>query len=164
MVENSLLKTDLFFMQQALKEAKKAFIEEEVPVGAVLVVENQVIARGHNQVETLKDATAHAEMLCLSAASEYFSNWRYEGATLYSTLEPCCMCAGALFSCRIKRLVWAAPDIRLGANGSFIDLFSLPHPMWRMEVTSGIEAEKSAALLKEFFQTKRKKYEDKSFD
>ncbi len=152
-------------MRLALKEAKRAFSQEEVPVGAILVVKEKVVARGCNQVELLQDATAHAEMLCLCSASGVLQNWRYETATLYSTLEPCAMCAGAMFSCRIKRLVWGAPDLRLGANGSFFDFFSLKHPMWKMEVTKGILKEESALLMKEFFLRRRKEkpYSSKSF-
>ena len=110
-------------MREALKEAKKAFEKDEVPVGAVLVHKNRIIARGHNQVELLQDATAHAEMICLSAGAEALGNWRLAETTLYCTLEPCCMCAGALLSARVTRLVWGAPDLRVGANGSWIDLF-----------------------------------------
>ena len=148
---------DIRFMREALKEAIKAYEKDEVPVGAVLVLDERIIAKGHNQVELLQDATAHAEMLCLTAGAAHLGNWRLSGATLYSTLEPCCMCAGALLSSRIKRLVWAAKDIRLGANGSWIDVFSHKHPMHEMEITSGVLEEESASLLKEFFQQTRKK-------
>ncbi len=148
---------DIHFMQAALKEAKKAFSEGEVPVGSVLVVEDTIVAKGRNQVELLQDATAHAEMLCLSSASSYFQDWRYEGATLYSTLEPCPMCAGALFSCRVKRVVWGAPDIRLGANGSFIDLFSMKHPMWKIEIEGFVLEAEASFLMKEFFYQRREK-------
>src|SRR5690349_17856605 len=106
---------DLIFMREALKEAQKAFEADEVPVGAVLVRENQVIARGHNQVELLQDPTAHAEMICLTAGAAVLSNWRLAKTTLYCTLEPCPMCAGAILASRIERLIWAAPDLRLGA-------------------------------------------------
>lgn len=153
----NFLDQDLFFMQEALKMAKRAAREEEVPVGAVLVREGRIVARGYNQVEMLKDATAHAEMLCLTAGSEALGDWRLEGATLYSTLEPCAMCAGAMHSCRITRLVWAAPDIRMGANGSWVNLFSQKHPMHAIEVRSGILEEEAALLMKEFFQKVRKR-------
>lgn len=150
---------DRFFMKRALEEASYAFENEEVPVGAVLVVEDKIVAKGRNQVESLKDATAHAEMLCLSSASEHFNDWRYKGATLYTTLEPCPMCAGAIFACRIKRVVWGAPDLRLGANGSFCDLFSLKHPMCSVEVSKQVLLEESAYLMQSFFQKRRKKNE-----
>jgi tRNA(adenine34) deaminase len=154
---NTLAEQDVVFMREALKMAKKAFAADEVPVGAVLVHEGKVIARGHNQVELLQDATAHAEMLCLGAGASVLENWRLTGATLYCTLEPCCMCAGAMLSSRIDRLVWAAPDIRLGANGSWIDVFAEKHPMHTIEVVSGVLEAESADLMRQFFQKARKK-------
>lgn len=147
--------TDITFMQEALKEARKAYQEGEVPVGAVLVSNGRVIARGHNQVELLKDATAHAEMLCIGSGAAVLENWRLLDTTLYCTIEPCCMCAGALFLSRVKRLVWGAPDVRHGANGSFCDLFALKHPTHSIEVTSGVLAEISGALIQEFFRERR---------
>lgn len=144
-------------MREALKEAKKALAQDEVPVGAVLVHAGKIIARGHNQVELLHDATAHAEMLCLTAGASVLENWRLTDATLYCTLEPCCMCAGAMLSSRLTRLVWGAPDIRLGANGSWIDVFAKKHPMHELQITSGVLQEESALLLREFFQTTRSK-------
>lgn len=155
----SPLERDLYFMKEALKEAKKAYDEDEVPVGAVLVHKNKVIARGHNQVELLQDATAHAEMLCLTAGAEKLQNWRLSETTLYCTLEPCCMCAGALLSSRVERLVWAAPDVRLGANGSWIDVFQTKHPMHTLQITSRVLEAESADLLRRFFQEKRRKKE-----
>lgn len=148
---------DIHFMREALKEAKKAFEKEEVPVGAVLVKDGKVIARGHNQVELLQDATAHAEMLCITAGTTALENWRLADTTLYSTLEPCAMCAGAILSSRVKRLVWGAPDLRLGANGSWTDLFAIKHPMHSLEITPRILEEESAFLLKSFFEKMRKK-------
>jgi tRNA(adenine34) deaminase len=119
-------------------------------------LENKIIARGHNQVELLQDATAHAEIICMTAGASALSNWRLSDTTLYCTLEPCPMCAGAMLASRIKRLVWAAPDLRLGANGSWIDLFAKRHPMHAIEITSGILEEEAAALMRDFFQEKRK--------
>lgn len=147
--------TDSDFMQEALKEARKAYVAGEVPVGAVLVENHKVIARGHNQVELLKDATAHAEMLCIGSGAAALENWRLLDTTLYCTIEPCCMCAGALFLSRVKRLVWGAPDLRHGANGSFCDLFALKHPTHQIEVTSGILADQCGALIQEFFRERR---------
>lgn len=147
---------DFFFMQEALKEAKKAFESDEVPVGAVLVREGKIIARGHNQVELLQDATAHAEMLCITAAAEAIGNWRLSETTLYCTLEPCPMCAGALLAARIQRLVWGAPDLRLGANGSWIDLFACKHPMHAIAITPRVLEGEAALLMKNFFNKKRK--------
>ncbi|PIS02709.1 MAG: tRNA-specific adenosine deaminase [Chlamydiae bacterium CG10_big_fil_rev_8_21_14_0_10_42_34] len=150
------------FMREALKEAQKAFDRDEVPVGAVLVHNNRVIARGYNQVELLQDATAHAEMVCLSAGAESIGNWRLTDTTLYCTLEPCCMCAGALLASRVTRLVWGAPDLRVGANGSWIDLFSNQHPMHTLEITKGVLEAESAELMRSFFQKQRNKKNDLS--
>lgn len=143
------------FMQEAFKEAMKAFRAKEVPVGAVLVFEGKVIARGHNQVELLKDPTAHAEMLCLGGGAQALDNWRLLGTTLYCTIEPCAMCAGAMLLGRIKRLVWGAPDIRHGANGSWVDLFSKPHPMHTIEIASGVMAGECGMILTDFFRKRR---------
>lgn len=148
---------DELFMKEALKEARKAFDLDEVPVGAVLVKEGKIIARGHNQVELLQDATAHAELLCLTAGSAFLENWRLSDMTLYCTLEPCCMCAGALLNARIKRLVWGAPDLRVGANGSWMDLFKKEHPIHNLEVTAHILEAESADLMRTFFQKQRQK-------
>ena len=148
---------DAFFMREALKEAKKAFRAEEVPVGAVVVREGRIVARGYNQVELLKDATAHAEMLCMTSASHGVGNWRLLGMTLYCTLEPCAMCAGAMLLSRVKELVWGAPDIRQGAGGSWTDLFGLQHPCHRIEVRARVLEEECAALMREFFRLQREK-------
>lgn len=148
---------DEHFMREALKEARKAFERDEVPIGAVVVKDNRVIARGYNQVEMLRDATAHAEMLAIGAASNALENWRLLDTTLYCTLEPCTMCAGALFLSRVKRLVWGAPDIRQGANGSWIDIFVNKHPMHAIEIKSGVLAAESATLMQEFFEKCRKR-------
>ena len=145
------------WMGEALKEARKAFMREEVPVGTVAVVGGQLVARAYNQVELLRDATAHAEMLVLGMTSEYLANWRLLDATIYCTLEPCVMCAGALLNARVKRLVWGAPDLRQGANGSWVNLFAQRHPMHRLEVTSGVLAAEAAALMQEFFMRCRQR-------
>ncbi|HEU63879.1 MAG TPA: nucleoside deaminase [Chlamydiae bacterium] len=147
---------DKFFMFEALKEAKKAFDIDEVPVGCVLVHDNRIIARGHNQVEKLTDATAHAEMICLTSGSAHFNDWRLEDTTLYTTLEPCIMCAGAIINARVKRVVYSAKDLRVGANGSFIDVFKKKHPIHVVEIISGVLEEISSDLLREFFQKARK--------
>ena len=147
---------DNIFMMQAIKEAKKAYKKDEVPVGCVLVHDNKIIARAHNQVEMLKDPTAHAEMICITMGSSFFNNWRLEDTTLYTTLEPCTMCAGAIILARIKRLVWSAPDKRVGANGSFIDIFEKDHPIHNIEITKNVLEEYSSELMVEFFKTKRK--------
>lgn len=144
-------------MLEALKEAWKAFKTDEVPIGAVLVKDGHVIARGHNQIEMLKDATAHAEMLCLTAGEAAVDNWRLAGTVLYCTVEPCSMCAGAMLLTRLPALVWGAPDLRHGANGSWIDLFERDHPMHKVKVRSGVLKEQCAHLLRDFFQIQRRK-------
>ena len=144
------------FMLEAIKEALKAYRAKEVPAGAVLVKEGQIIARGYNQVEGLKDATAHAEILCIGAGSNALNNWRLEGTILYTTLEPCSMCAGALMLARVKELVWGAPDIRHGANGSFVDLLEgQKHPTHQISVRKNILEDPCQFLLREFFKGRR---------
>jgi tRNA(adenine34) deaminase len=151
------------FMLEALKQAWKAFLENEVPVGAVLVKQGEIISKGYNQVELLNDATAHAEMLCITTGESVLENWRLADTTLYCTIEPCCMCAGALLLARIPRLVWGAPDVRHGANGSWINVFDKSHPMHSIEIQKGILQEPCSFLMKDFFQKRRreKKYEER---
>ncbi len=149
------------FMLEALKEAWKAYLSKEVPIGAVLVKNQTVIARGHNQVELLQDATAHAEIVCMTAGAAALENWRLEATTLYCTAEPCTMCAGALFLARIPELVWGAPDIRHGANGSWINLFDKPHPTHNPSIRHGVLQEYSAQLMRSFFQKRREENESK---
>lgn len=149
------------FMLEALKEAWKAYNTDEVPVGAVLVHQGRVIARGYNQVEMLKDATAHAEMLCITAGESAMENWRLAETTLYCTIEPCSMCAGAMLLSRVPNLVWGAPDIRHGANGSWINLFEKPHPMHTIAIRSGILEDFCSGLLKDFFQKRREENKEK---
>lgn len=148
---------NLYFMNEALKEAKKAFSKDEVPIGAVLVLEDKIIARGHNQVEMLNDPTAHAEMICITSAANHLNNWRLLNCVLYTTVEPCCMCAGAVILARIKKLYWATADTRVGANGSFIDILGQNHPIHNVEVEKGLLEEEAKYLLKLFFQKARKK-------
>lgn len=145
------------FMLEALKEAWKAFKAEEVPVGAVLVHQGRIIARGYNQVEMLRDATAHAEMLCITAGESALENWRLLDTTLYVTMEPCSMCAGAMLLSRVKTLVWGAPDIRHGANGSWVDLFEKQHPTHQLDIRKGVLQEYASSLLKTFFEKRREK-------
>ena len=147
------------FMLEALREAWKAYNSGEVPVGAVLVKDEQIIGRGHNQVEMLKDATAHAEMLCITAGESALENWRLADTTLYCTMEPCSMCAGAILLTRIPKIVWGAKDIRHGANGSWVDLFANKHPCHAVSIVSGVYMEPSALLLKHFFQNRREENE-----
>ena len=151
-------------MGEALKEAWKAYLNDEVPVGAVLVYKQKIIARAYNQVELLQDATAHAEMLCMTAGEAALENWRLADTTLYCTLEPCAMCAGAMLLARVPNLVWGAPDIRHGANGSWINIFEKPHPMHSISIRTGILAEYCALLLKDFFQKRREENDKKRSD
>lgn len=146
---------DNFYMNLAIEQAEQASVLGEVPIGAVLVFNDKVIAKAHNQVEMQQDATAHAEVLCLQMATKILGNWRLHGATLYCTLEPCAMCAGAMFLSRIDTLVFGAPDHRHGAHGSWCNLFATAHPTHSIEVRQGILAPACGALLKTFFKNKR---------
>jgi len=143
------------FMLEALKQAWKAFTCGEVPVGAVLVHKGHVIARGCNQVEMLKDATAHAEMICLTAGSAALDNWRLLNTKLYCTIEPCAMCAGGMLLARVGELIWGAPDLRHGANGSWVNLFEKPHPTHSIQIKKGVLEQASADLMRAFFQKRR---------
>jgi tRNA(adenine34) deaminase len=147
--------SDENFMRQALQEAEAAFSLGEVPIGAVLVYEGEVIARAHNLVERMQDPTAHAELICIRTGAEILRNWRLLQTTLYCTLEPCPMCAGALIHARVPRLVWGAPDLRCGAHGSWIDLLGKEHPIHQMSVRSAVLAEESALLMRRFFKLRR---------
>lgn len=148
---------DEHFINEALKEAKKAEKAQEVPVGAVLVLDGKIIARAHNQVEMLQDATAHAEMIALTMGANYLQNFRLLNTTLYTTLEPCIMCAGAILLSRVSRLVWGAPDLRHGAGGSVVDIFPQATAIHTLEIKSGVLAEQCAALLSNFFKNLREK-------
>lgn len=143
-------------MSEAIKEAGKAFEADEVPVGAVIVHKGKIIARAHNQIKLLKDPTAHAEMIALTQAASHLASERLIDTTLYSTVEPCSMCAGAMILGRIKRLVYAAADPKTGAAGSVINIVDNRRLNHRISVTGGVLAEQSAAILKEFFGIKRR--------
>ena len=147
---------DNYFMRLAILQAKKAFLKGEVPVGAILVLKNKIIASSHNKIESLRDPTAHAEILCLKDGAKYFNNWRLLKTTLYSTLEPCSMCAGAMILARIERLVWAAEDFRCGANGSWVNILDKKHDIHNIKITKGVLKEQSSNLLKNFFLKVRK--------
>ncbi len=144
------------WMEYALKEAQKAFDLGEVPVGAVIVYKDTLIAKGYNQVETLKDATAHAEMIALSAAYNYFKSWRLVGCTIYVTLEPCPMCAGAIVLSRVDKIVFGAYDFKAGACGSVYNIAEDGNLNHKVEVISGIMTEEAQSLLKTFFNGLRK--------
>ena len=143
------------WMQKALGEARRAFTEEEVPVGAVVVYKGRLIARAHNQVKRLKDPTAHAEMIAITQASSYLKNERLNGAAVYVTIEPCSMCVGALILARVKRLVFGAPDEKTGACGSILDIPGTDALNHHLMVIGGVLKEESAALLRKFFKERR---------
>ena len=143
-------------MAEALAEARLAAAEGEVPVGAVVVCEGRIVGRGRNARERLHDPTAHAEIFALQEAARALSRWRLTGATIYVTLEPCPMCAGALVNARIDRLVYAVPDPKAGAVGTLFDLPRDPRLNHRVEVTTGVLVEACSAVLKEFFRARRK--------
>lgn len=138
-------------MFAALQEAEKALDEFEVPVGAVVVKDNKIIGRGYNQVEILKDATAHAEMIALTAAANHIGNWRLNNCSIYVTLEPCIMCTGAMLASRIEELYFAAFDPKFGACGSLYNLAEDGKTNHKIKVFSGIYTDESKKLLKEFF-------------
>jgi tRNA(adenine34) deaminase len=148
-------------MRAALREARVAAAAAEVPVGCVVVHEGAVIGRGHNQVEGLQDATAHAEILAIGAASNALQSWRLSDCTLYVTLEPCAMCAGAMVLARVGRLVYGAADPKAGACGSVLDVIHEPRLNHRAEVTAAVLAEDCGALLKTFFARKRRETAEK---
>ena len=139
------------WMEFALKEAQRALEEDEVPVGAVAVCENKIIGRGHNQIERLQDPTAHAEMIAITAASAHLNSRRLEKCTLYVTLEPCPMCAGAIVLARLPMLVFGAIDPKAGACSTLYNLVSDGKLNHRVETVSGVLGEKCSDLLKEFF-------------
>ncbi len=147
---------DLEFMEIAMQEAKLAESEDEVPIGACIVRDGRVIARAHNTRESSKCATHHAEMLAIEEACKNLGGWRLPGTTLYVTLEPCAMCAGAIINARVERVVFGAPDIRFGALGSLLDLseFPLNH---KPEVQRFVRCDECKNLLSEYFRKKRKK-------
>ncbi|MFO7956375.1 MAG: tRNA adenosine(34) deaminase TadA [Candidatus Brocadiia bacterium] len=146
---------DIRYMRMALQEAEAAFPQGEVPVGCAVVRNGRVLARAHNLRETLRDPTAHAEILALREAAESYGAWHLDGATVYVTVEPCCMCAGALVNARVERLVYGVADPKSGACES---LFNIPEDErlnHRLEVRGGVLAEEALALLRRFFRTRR---------
>lgn len=151
---------DADFMNEALRLARKAFEKEEVPIGAVVVRAGRIIGRAHNQVELLKDATAHAEMLAITQAEASVGDWRLNDCDLYVTKEPCAMCAGALVHVRMRRVVFGCPDPRAGAAGGVINLLQMPGLNHRCDIVSGILSDECAELLKSFFQTQRSRISD----
>lgn len=151
------ISSDHFFMGEALRQAARAFSRDEVPIGAVITRDGQVIARAFNQVETLKDATAHAEMIAITQAQQVVDDWRLDDCTLYVTKEPCPMCAGALVLSRIKKVVFGATDPKSGGAGGLFNILQNPSLNHNCEISSSVREADCVALLKSFFAQKRDK-------
>ncbi len=152
-----LIRDENFYMQQALREASMAGDKKEVPIGCVIVKDGQIIGRGHNGVEGLKDPTAHAEIIAIGSACDAVDNWRLEECVMYVTLEPCPMCAGAILNSRISKVVYAAADKRLGACGSTMDILT-GNPINRtVEVIGGVLENEALHLIQEFFRNVRER-------
>src|SRR5690242_14945167 len=151
------LQSDHYFMGEALRQAARAYEAEETPIGAVVVREGRIIARAFNQVELLKDATAHAEMLALTQAEESVGDWRLTDCTLYVTKEPCPMCAGAIVHVRLARVVYGVADPKAGSAGSALNLLQFPTLNHRCDITAGVRDSECRALLQSFFAEQRAK-------
>ncbi len=143
------------YMQEALQEARKAYTLREVPIGAVLVVDGKIVGRGHNMREIWKDSTAHAEIVAMRQAALRLGDWRLTGSTLYSTIEPCPMCAGALVQFRVGTLVYGAPDPKAGAVDSLVDLVRDPRFNHRIEVVAGVLEADCREIVQQFFRELR---------
>lgn len=157
MFARSIDELDRVYMEEALVLARRALESEDVPVGAIVVREGRIIGRGHNQREHLQDPTAHAEIIALTAAAQAAHCWRLDGCTMYVTLEPCAMCAGALVLARLDRLVYGATDPKAGACGSLFNIQQDARLNHRVETASGVLAEPCAELLRAFFRERRRK-------
>jgi tRNA(adenine34) deaminase len=152
---SALARDDVSFMWLAYNEAINAWNEDEVPIGAVVEFEGQAIASAHNQVESLKDPTAHAEMLAITQAAEAIGDWRLNHATLYVTKEPCPMCSGAAIMSRLGRVVYALPDPKMGCLGGAASVHTVPGLNHRVEITTGVLEQECRELLQAFFKMKR---------
>src|SRR2546428_12934811 len=150
-----LMESDALYMDSALAEAQKAVDAGEVPVGAVVVLQGEVIGRGFNHPITANDPTAHAEIVAMREAASRLRNYRLSSVTIYCTLEPCMMCAGAMVHARIARLVFGTPDPKAGSAGSIYNVLTDPRLNHRVEVISGIREDECASLLRDFFQRRR---------
>ena len=151
------LNSDAFFMGEALRQARRAAKADEVPIGAVITRGGLVIARAFNQVETLKDATAHAEMLAITQAESVIGDWRLTDCDLYVTKEPCPMCAGAAIHVRLRRVIFGCADLKGGAAGGLLNLLQNESLNHRCEITAGVRGEECGEMLREFFRAKRGK-------
>jgi len=154
-MDSSTPHSDAAFMREALRYARKAYTAEEVPVGAVVVRAGKIIARAYNQVELLKDATAHAEMLALTQAEAAVGDWRLTDCEVYVTKEPCVMCAGALVHARVHRVIFGCADERGGAGGSILNILQMPTLNHRCDISSGVLQNECAAILQDFFKKRR---------
>lgn len=154
LIFTSQTEADEYFMREAMRLAREAAERDEVPVGAIAVRDGKIIARASNTREESKCATHHAELLAIEESCRVLGGWRLPGVTLYVTMEPCCMCAGAIINARIPRVVYGAPDLRFGAFGSLINLAEVPLNH-KPEVAGGILGEECAAILTEYFRAKR---------
>ena len=152
-----MTKIDEIYMSEALKQAYEAFENDEVPVGAVIVHNGRIIARAHNQIEMLRDPTAHAEMIAITQAAASLGSERLLGCSIYATIEPCPMCAGALVLARVKRVYYGAKDPKTGACGSVFNIVNSKKLNHRIKITGGVLAKDCGSLLTEFFKKKRKK-------
>jgi tRNA(adenine34) deaminase len=147
--------SDTYFMGEALRQARKAESQDEVPIGAVIVRHGKIIARAWNQVEILKDATAHAEILAITQAETVVDDWRLENCDLYVTKEPCPMCAGAMVQARLRRIIYGCPDPKTGGAGGMINLLQMPPLNHQCDITRGVRESECRELLQRFFRTKR---------
>ena len=155
-LKKKMIKDDIYFMNLALKEARKAEVIDEVPIGAVIVKDNKVISRGYNLRETKQNPTLHAEVVAITKASKKLKSWRLEDTTLYVTIEPCIMCLGACINSRIKRIVYGAKDPKGGAIVSSIEALNAKNINHHPEVTSGVLENECSDIIKQYFKNKRK--------
>ncbi len=153
---------DEIYMKEAYRQAVAAAEKDEVPVGAVIVFQNRIIAKAHNQIELLKDPTAHAEMIAITQATNFLQMKWLQGCTLYVTIEPCSMCSGALILSRIDRVVFAAHDAKTGACGSVVNIIQHPKLNHQINVAHGILKDECGALMSDFFRKKRKRFVDEN--
>lgn len=154
---STLLTNDRYWMKKALRQAEHAYEMGEVPVGAIVIKDEQIVGRGHNMVEKLRDPTAHAEMIAITAACETLGSKFLDGCTLYVTLEPCPMCAGAIVWARLSRLVFGAFDEKAGSTSTLYNIPQDPRLNHQVEMISGVEADQASALLQDFFRRRRLK-------
>ena len=155
MISSHFFPRDEYFMRLALREASRALEHDDIPVGAIVVHDGEVIGAGHNQRELREDPTAHAEMIALRAAAQALRSWRVLDSVLYVTLEPCAMCAGAIVLARLPRVVFGTTDPKAGASGSVLDILAEPRLNHRPDVAGGLLAEDAALLLRTFFGSRR---------